>query len=87
MKIQESKTALVVGTFAALMHAVWTLAVLLGFAQPYLSWILGLHFLNNPFSVQPFRLGTALMLVAFTFVKGYLLGYIFAIIWNRLHKK
>lgn len=87
MKLSEIQTALVVGTFVAVMHVIWSSLVFLGLAGPYLNWILGLHFLNNPFTVQPFSFGTALVLVGFTFVVGYLLGYVFAIIWNRLHKK
>ena len=87
MKLSETQTALAVGTFVAVMHTVWSLLVFLGLAEPYLNWILGLHFLSNPYGVQPFSFGTAIILIAFTFVIGYLVGYVFAIIWNKLHKK
>jgi len=87
MKLSETKTALVVGTFAGLMHAVWSLLVFLGLAEPYLNWILGLHFLSNPYVLAPFSFRTAIFLVVFTFVIGYLLGFVFATIWNRLHKR
>lgn len=86
MKLKESSTALVVGMFVAVMHIIWSLLVFLGLARVYLTWILGLHFLNNPYAVQQFNITKAVTLVGFTFIVGYLLGWIFAIIWNKLHK-
>ena len=85
--MKESKAALIFGTFVALMHLIWSIMVFLGLAQPYLNFILGLHFLNNPYTVSAFSLSTALMLIAFTFVIGYLVGWVFALIWNKLHKR
>ena len=87
MKLSESRTALVVGTFVALVHVIWSLLVFFGFAKPYMDWILGLHFVNNSFTLKPFAFGTAITLVIFTFVIGYVFGYIFAMVWNKLHKK
>lgn len=86
MKLNLGRTALVVGLFVSLMHLVWMLVVYFGLAQWYLDWILGLHLVSNPFKVLPFSFGTALTLVIFTFVVGYIAGWVFAIMWNRLVK-
>lgn len=86
MKLNIGSTALMFGTFAAVVHIVWSLLVFLGFAKSYLDWMLGLHFLNNPFRVAPFNTITALILIATTFVLGYLVGWLFASVWNYLHK-
>lgn len=75
-----------VGLFVSLMHAVWMLMIYLGVAQVYMNWIFGLHLLTNPFRVMPFNMGTAFMLIVVTFVVGYLMGWVFVFIWNRLHK-
>lgn len=85
-KVKESKAALIFGTFAAVMHVFWSVLVFLGLAQQYLNFISGLHFLNNPYKVLPFNLSTAVMLVAVTFVIGYLIGWVFAKIWNKLRE-
>jgi len=85
--VKESKAGLIFGTFAAVMHVIWSLMVFLGFAQNYMNWIIGLHFLNNPFTVRAFNLSTALTLVGATFVVGYIVGYIFATVLNRLQKR
>lgn len=86
MKLKIGSTALMFGTFAALVHAVWSLLVFLGLAKTYIDWMLGLHFLSNPFKVAPFSLTTAVTLIVATFVIGYLIGWVFAFIWNRLHR-
>ena len=85
-KVKESKAALIFGTFVALMHLIWSIMVFLGFAQGNLNFILGLHFLNNPYTVSAFNLTNAVILIAVTFVIGYLVGWIFASLWNKLHK-
>lgn len=86
MKLKVGATAMVFGVVVALMHAVWMLMVFLGVGQLYLNWIFGLHLISNPFVVQPFNLMSAIFLIIFTFVVGYLLGWVFAFVWNRLHK-
>ncbi len=86
MKLKTGPTALALGFFVALMHAVWMLLVFLGLAQTYMNWIFGLHLLTNPFIVLPFNLATALTLLVVTFAVGYLMGWVFAFIWNKLHK-
>lgn len=86
MKLHIGSTALVVGVFVALMHAIWMLLIFFGVAQLYMNWIFGLHLLTNPYKVLPFNLMTAVWLIVFTFIVGYIMGWVFAFIWNRLHK-
>ena len=86
MKLNVQKTALMFGTFAGLMHTIWSLLVALGFAQAYLNWMMGLHFLQNPFTIAPFNFTTAVALIAVTSALGYLVGFVFSTVWNRLNK-
>ncbi len=86
MKLKVGETSMVFGVFAALVHVVWMLIVFLGLGQFYLDWIFGLHLIANPFKVLPFNMTAALTLIVFAFVVGYVLGWAFATIWNRLHK-
>ena len=86
MKLNVQKTALMFGTFAGLMHTIWSLFVALGFAQAYLNWMMGLHFLQNPFTIAPFNFTTAVALIAVTSALGYLVGFVFSTVWNRLNK-
>ena len=84
MKIH--KVGLVVGLFVALIHALWSAFVAVGYAQGFLDFIYGMHFLQNPFIVQPFNLTIAVGLVIVTLIIGYISGAIYAWLWNKLHK-
>ena len=86
-ELDTGKTALIVGSFAGLMHLVWSAVVALGFGQVWLDFILNLHFLNNPFTVSTFDVTRAVLLVVVTFAVGYAVGWVFATIWNKLLKK
>lgn len=66
-------------------HAVWALLVACGFAQWFLDFVFWLHFITNPYRIEAFGITRMIMLVAFTSGVGYLIGYIFAHVWNLLH--
>jgi hypothetical protein len=86
-KLNPHGVALVVGSTFGLMHLVWSVIVMLGFAQGLLDFVFSLHFLSNPYVLQPFDAARALMLVVMTFAVGYVLGWLFTCIWNMMMKK
>ncbi len=85
--LNKNKSGLIFGTFAAFMHVIWSVLVALGIAQWWINFIISLHFLNVGVVMQPFALGTALILVVLTFAVGYIIGFIFAAICNFYNKK
>ncbi len=84
--MNKNKTGLVFGSFLGLFHLVWGLLIAFGLAQVLLDFVYDLHSLNNPFVVMPFDLVRTIGLVIFTFIVGYVFGYVIAVIWNKLHK-
>ncbi len=86
-KLSEHQVGLTFGAFFGLAHAVWALVVYLGFAQTWLDFVLGLHFLENPFVVSAFDMQKAVMLVAVTAGVGYVTGLVFAKVWNLVMTK
>ena len=86
MKLNPSKVALTLGVFAGGVHLVWSALVALGLAQGLLDFIFGLHMIANPYQVTGFDITKAGMLVVITFLVGYGVGYIFANVWNKVHK-
>lgn len=86
-ELGQKKFALTLGSFAALGHLAWSILVVTGAAQGLMDWIYGLHFLNNPFRVGSFDLIKAVTLIIVAFIVGYVVGWIFAVIWNAMHKK
>jgi len=85
--IKPSKLALTLGIFFAVVHAVWAIIVGLGYGEKFMNWILGLHFVGTPMLIGGFSIGRALVLIVVTFVIGYILGWLFAAIWNKVDKK
>jgi hypothetical protein len=84
--ISPAKAAFSVGTVLGLWHLLWVFAVAAGIAKPILDLILRLHFLQFDYSLAPFAVGTAAMLVGITFAIGALIGLLFALVWNWLSK-
>lgn len=72
------------GCILATIHLVWAGLVAIGWAQPLMDFIFWLHMLNAPFQVQPFSIWVGVMLVGFTWMVGFLAGFIFATIWKKL---
>ncbi|PIY94344.1 MAG: hypothetical protein COY68_03175 [Candidatus Levybacteria bacterium CG_4_10_14_0_8_um_filter_35_23] len=75
------------GAMAVLVHLIWSIAVAMGFAQAWISFVFSVHFLNNPFTVATFNFTTALTLIVVTAIVGYVFGWVFAHVWNWAHKK
>lgn len=67
-------------------HAIWSILVAGGIAQPLLDFMLLLHMIRVPVTVQPFHLVMALTLVVVTGGMGYLFGVVFAALWNAVHE-
>lgn len=76
--------ALIVGAFLGGFHLLWAILVAAGYAQAVLDWVYWVHFLSNPFMLDVFDPTRAVILVAFTFVVGYVGGYVFSLLWNNM---
>ena len=87
-RLNKNKTGLALGTFIALMHAVWSLlvAVIPAQLQKFLDWAFVLHHIKPLYVLLPFNIANAILLVVLTFVVGYIFGYVFAAVWNRANK-
>ncbi|VVB83785.1 Uncharacterised protein [uncultured archaeon] len=82
-----NKIALVVGLYAAALHAIWAIVVALGVGQAYLDWILPLHFISNMYTVLSFNVLTALFLVVMAFIGGYIATLLFIWLWKIIKVK
>ena len=84
--LNKNKTGLALGSLTGLAHLVWSVAIFFGWGQAYLDFIFNLHTLNNPLVVGQFDLYRSILLIVVTAIIGYILGFIFASIWNKVHK-
>lgn len=84
--LNPQKVALTLGAFAALVHVVWSVIVALGWGQALADFVTWAHMIGPAPLVAPFNLGTAVMLVVIAGLVGYVAGFVFATIWNKVHK-
>ncbi|MBI4155603.1 MAG: hypothetical protein HY507_00005, partial [Candidatus Zambryskibacteria bacterium] len=84
--MNRHKVGLALGAFAGLVHIVWEFLIFLGWAQPLMDFVTNLHSLNNLYTVEPFNLGQAVGLIVLASIVGYIVGFVFATIFNKFHK-
>lgn len=86
MKLNANKAGLVFGLFLAGWHFLWSILVVVGWGQMLLNFVFWLHMISNPYLVLSFDFTVAVLLLIITFVAGYVIGWIFSSLWNRIHK-
>ena len=83
--ISPKNAGFALGAVLGLWHALWSALVAFDLAQPLIDFIFKMHFIAPIYAVEVFDWGTAITLVIMTSVIGFVLGYVFALIWNKLH--
>jgi hypothetical protein len=82
-----NKVGIVVGALIGGWHLCWSLLVLLGWAQPIIDFIFWAHMIEPVYVIKRFDPLAAITLIAVTVVIGYVLGFVGAMIWNKLHRQ
>lgn len=86
MHLNPGKTGLALGVLIAGLHFVWSVLVLLGWGQALVDFILWAHMIHVGEMVGPFDLTACITLLVVTGIVGYVVGYVFAMVWNKVHK-
>lgn len=84
--INPAKTGQALGSLFGGLHLGWSILIALGWAQGLVDFIMWAHMVRMPVVIKAFDLSAAITLVIVTTVIGYILGSIFAHIWNRMHR-
>jgi hypothetical protein len=84
--IDPIKAGLVFGILMGAFHLGWALLVAAGWAQAVVDFVLWMHFIKPIYFVAPFAAGTAAVLVAVTTATGFVLAFLFALLWNNFHR-
>jgi hypothetical protein len=74
------RTSLMGGLCLAGFHFLWSLLVFLDWAQPFINFVLQLHMMDLPLTVQPFQLSRAVGLVVLAFLTGCFYGVVFYLV-------
>lgn len=81
-----AKTGLVLGIVFGGWHVLWSALVALGFAQKIADFVFWMHFIKPVYVIEPFDVTRAVILLVVTAAVGFVMGAVFAWVWNALHK-
>ena len=84
--MNKHKVAMTTSVFAGLVHLVWEVALFLGLAQSFVNWKMSMHSISASVKVLPFNLGSAIGLVIAALIGAYIVGWVFATIYNKMHR-
>lgn len=83
-QMNPHKTGLALGALAGGLHVVWSLFVALNWAQALLNFIFTVHMVKPLLVVDAFSFPLATTLVVVTAIIGYVVGRLFALLWNHI---
>ena len=86
IKLNIKKTAMTVGVFAGGIHLAWVILIATGVAQPLINFISWAHMISVPYQITGFGLTQAVTLIVLTSLMGFIFGWMFAWVWNKMHK-
>ncbi len=84
--IDPAKTALAVGAFVGGWHLIWSILVALGWAQALVNFSMWAHMVSAQVVIKEFDLSAAFTVIVVAAIIGCVVGYVFAHIWNRMHR-
>ena len=87
MKINVHKSGLVGASMLGGLHVLWSLLVLLGWAQGLINFSSWAHMLKSaPVIIASFNLTAAITLIIVAACIGYCVGYAFATVHNKVYR-
>lgn len=80
---RPNKVGFVIGGLLGGWHLLWSLLVLLGWAQPVLDFIFWMHMIHPIYFVKSFDSVAAVTLILITTATGYGFGYVGGVMWPK----
>lgn len=84
--LNPTKTGLIFGKLVGGLHLVWAILIALGWAQALVNFSQWAHMVSVPVVVKAFDLSAAITVVIIATLIGYVVGYLFALLWNRIYR-
>ena len=84
--VRVNQAGLVMALLLGGFHLMWAMIVASGLAQGLMNFIFWLHFIRAVHVIETFEPLRAAGLVLLTSIIGYVIGSVFALLWNRLNR-
>ncbi len=81
------RTGLALGAIISGLHILWSLVVLVGLGQAWVDFVTWAHMIHASYVVGQFDIGAALTVIILAAIIGFVVGFAFATVWNRIHVK
>jgi hypothetical protein len=81
------KVGVILATVTGGFHLCWSMLVAFGWAQPVIDFVFWAHFIKPIYVIEPFEFVRAAALLVLTTSIGFILGLVFAWMWNALHRR
>ena len=87
--MNKNKAGLVGGIFLGAAHLLWVVCIAISHSlmQSLLDFIFRIHFISNGWKLSTFNFVDAVLLIVITFLIGYAIGWLFALIIEITFKK
>jgi hypothetical protein len=83
--INPIKAAITLAVLLGAWHLCWATLVATGVAQSVIDLVFWMHFIKPVYVVGSFNFAIALLLIAVTAMLGFVVGFAFSVLWNKVH--
>lgn len=82
-ELNSNRAGLALGTLFAIFHFIWLILIGINFGQTSANIWHSMHFISDMHTIEAFSFGTALIGLILAFVAGYVIGWLFAYLYNK----
>ncbi len=82
IELNKNQAGLTLGTISAIFHTLWAIIVAVGLGGSLSNWIHFMHFMTDIHVIASFSISTAIFGIIEAFIIGYVVGWLFALLWN-----
>ena len=85
--IDKNQAGMTLGIYFGAMHLLWSVSVALGLAEGIANFTMQMHFVDRQYQINSFNLLTAVIGLGLACISGYVMGWAFGWLWNRVGNK